>query len=74
MTGRMTTWSQEDDNKLRALAMSGLSATQIAEQIPRSMNSIRNRAAKLGIAIARDGWETSRLAVSLPRLTDPSQL
>jgi len=47
-------WSKEDEERLRSLAMSGLSAAQIAAQIHRSKGSVRVRAAKLNIAIARE--------------------
>jgi hypothetical protein len=53
-------WSKEDEERLRRLAMSGLSAAQIAAQIRRSKGSVRVRAAKLNIAIAREAHQCER--------------
>jgi DNA-binding NarL/FixJ family response regulator len=47
-------WSTEEDERLRSLARSGLSIAEIAQQMQRSKPSIRARATKLTIAIARD--------------------
>jgi hypothetical protein len=47
-------WSAEEDERLRKLALSGASLAQIAEQMLRNRSSVRNRASKLEIAIARD--------------------
>jgi hypothetical protein len=47
-------WSSEEDERLRKLALSGASLAQIAEQMLRNKSSVRNRASKLEIAIARD--------------------
>jgi hypothetical protein len=47
-------WSGEDDLQLRCLAASGFSLAQIARQMVRSKSSVRSRALKLKIAIARD--------------------
>jgi hypothetical protein len=47
-------WSAEEDERLRKLALSGASLAQIAEQMLRNKSSVRNRASKLEIAIARD--------------------
>jgi hypothetical protein len=47
-------WSEEEDERLRKLALSGASLAQIAEQMLRNKSSVRNRASKLEIAIARD--------------------
>jgi hypothetical protein len=50
----MANWSQGDDEQLRELAKLGLSGAQIAERLLRAQAAVRGRAAKLGIAIARD--------------------
>jgi hypothetical protein len=47
-------WLDEDDKQLRSLALSGFSLTEISEQMQRGINSVRNRAMKLDIALARD--------------------
>jgi len=47
-------WSAEADERLRALARSGLSLAEIAHQMQRSKSSVRARAIKLAIALARD--------------------
>ena len=47
-------WSPEEDDRLRKLALSGLSLAAIAEQMKRSKSAIRVRAEKLKVAIARD--------------------
>jgi hypothetical protein len=47
-------WSDEDDRQLRSLAFSGFSLVQIAHQMVRSTSSVRSRALKIEIAIARD--------------------
>jgi hypothetical protein len=45
-------WSDDDDQRLRSLAQSGLAIRQIALRMNRSHNVIRRRAAKLKIGIA----------------------
>jgi hypothetical protein len=47
-------WSQEEDERLRQLAISGLSSAAVAAKMKRSKSSVRFRALKLEIAIARD--------------------
>ena len=47
-------WSDEDDQRLRSLAQSGFSLAEIAHQMVRSKSSVRSRALKIAIAIARD--------------------
>lgn len=49
-----TAWSDEDDERLRKLAISGLSLAEIAAQMERSKSSVRARALKMNVAIARD--------------------
>jgi hypothetical protein len=50
----MKAWSAADDDLLRALAMRGLSEGEIADQLQRNKSSVRGRAAKIKVAIARD--------------------
>ena len=47
-------WSDEGDQQVRSLALSGFSLAEIAHQMVRGKSSVRSRALKLGIAIARD--------------------
>jgi DNA-directed RNA polymerase specialized sigma24 family protein len=47
-------WSPAEDERLRKLALSGLSLTEIARQMERSKSSVRSRALKIKVAIARD--------------------
>jgi hypothetical protein len=47
-------WSDEEDRRLRVLAKSGLSLTEIAHQMQRGVSSVRSRASKIEVAIARD--------------------
>jgi len=51
---RTPTWSTTEDDRLRTLARSGLSLTEIKAQMPFSATTIRARALKLNIALARD--------------------
>jgi hypothetical protein len=44
-------WSDEDDQQLRSLALSGFGLAEIARQMLRGMSSVRSRALKLGIAM-----------------------
>jgi hypothetical protein len=52
MSGRP--WSPEEDDRLRKLALAGLSVAAITEQLKRGKSAVRVRAAKLKIAIAHD--------------------
>jgi hypothetical protein len=47
-------WSDDDDRQLRSLALSGFTLAEIAHQMVRSKSSVRSRALKIEIAIARD--------------------
>jgi hypothetical protein len=47
-------WSTADDERLRALARSGLSVGEIAKQMRRNASSVRTRATAIKIAVARD--------------------
>ncbi len=46
-------WSPDEDEQLRKLALSGASMAEIAQQMQRTKSSVRTRASKLKIAIAR---------------------
>jgi hypothetical protein len=63
----MAGWLQDDDEKLRALAITGLSAAQIAQRMLRPKASVRGRAAKLGIVIARDAHAMKKQKFILAR-------
>ena len=60
MSGRP--WSPEEDDRLRKLALAGLSLAAIAEQLKRSKSAVRVRAEKLKMAIARDRNPMQNLA------------
>jgi hypothetical protein len=47
-------WTADDDAQLRKLALSGLSLTELSHKISRTASTVRARAIKLEIAIARD--------------------
>jgi DNA-binding NarL/FixJ family response regulator len=47
-------WTTEDDQELRSLARAGFSLVEIAQRMQRSKSSVRARATKLTIALARD--------------------
>jgi hypothetical protein len=47
-------WSPAEDEQLRKLALSGVSLSEIAARMERSKSSVRARALKMNIAIARD--------------------
>jgi hypothetical protein len=47
-------WSPAEDERLRELALSGESLAEIAVQMQRNKSSVRTRALKLEVAIARD--------------------
>ena len=63
----MAEWSKEDVERLRSLARSGLSSTQIAEQMHRSKASVRVRAVKLNISIARGANPMQKKRLALAR-------
>jgi hypothetical protein len=46
-------WTPEDDERLRKLATEGRSVATIAERLKRPPGSIRNRAARLKIVLAK---------------------
>jgi adenine C2-methylase RlmN of 23S rRNA A2503 and tRNA A37 len=51
---RAVAWSSAEDDRLRELAMRGLSEGEIAEQIQRNKSAVRARASKINVKIARD--------------------
>jgi len=54
MTGRITQpWTPSDDERLRKLAAEGRSSLTIAERMKRSQQSVRNRARRLEIVLAK---------------------
>lgn len=53
-SSRVRFWTSDDDDRLRKLALAGLSVTQLALELGRSASSVPARAIKLDIAIARD--------------------
>jgi hypothetical protein len=55
-------WSLAEDDQLRRIALFGASFAEIAAQMQRSKSSVRNRALKLQIAIARDRNPTQILS------------
>jgi hypothetical protein len=46
-------WSEEEDEQLRKLARSGCGMVEIAQTMERTKSSVRVRAQKLNISIAR---------------------
>jgi hypothetical protein len=47
-------WSPDEDERLRNLARSGFSLTEIALELQRRKSSVHGRATRLKIAMARD--------------------
>jgi hypothetical protein len=62
-------WSDEEDEQLRQLARSGFGMVEIANLMQRTKSSVRVRALKLNIAIARqeNPMRRGRLAASSRR-------
>ena len=50
--GKRSTWTPEDDDRLRALAASGENSAAIAVRLKRSVAGVRKRATHLGIGLA----------------------
>ena len=46
-------WAPEEDQRLRALALSGTSVAEMAKQIKRSEEAVRSRAYRLKILVAK---------------------
>ena len=66
MKHRPRAWLPEDDDALRSLASLGLSEGEIAAKVGRNKSSVRSRAAKIQVAIARD-WNGTRKVVRTER-------
>jgi hypothetical protein len=47
-------WTLDEDERLRNLALAGLSLRELALEMGRGTSSVRVRAMKLDVAIARD--------------------
>jgi len=62
-------WSPDEDERLRKLALSGASLGEIAKQMQRTKSSVRTRALKLKIAIAREETRCKRESVRYRALT-----
>ena len=60
-------WSAADDDALRSLAALGLSEGEIAAKIGRNKSSVRSRAAKINVAIAKDFNRTQKLSLTSKR-------
>jgi DNA-directed RNA polymerase specialized sigma24 family protein len=54
MTSVPVHWSTADDELLRDLARRGLSEGEIADRLKRNKSSVRTRAKRIDVAIARD--------------------
>ena len=46
-------WTPEEDERLRSLALSGMSVAAMSEQMKRSKAAVRNRARRLKIVVAK---------------------
>jgi hypothetical protein len=46
-------WAPEEDQRLRALALSGTSVAEMAQQMKRSEEAVRSRAYRLKILVAK---------------------
>jgi hypothetical protein len=46
-------WTPEEDERLRALASSGVSVAEMAKQMKRSEEAVRSRAYRLKIVVAK---------------------
>ena len=46
-------WTPKEDERLRALALSGASVAEMAEQMKRSEHAVRSRAYRLKIVVAK---------------------
>jgi hypothetical protein len=45
------TWTEADDQRLRSLALSGMTSRDIAREIGRSVDAVQARAKKLGLSL-----------------------
>jgi hypothetical protein len=44
-------WTEADDQRLRSLALSGMTSREIASEIGRSVDAVQARAKKLGLSL-----------------------
>jgi hypothetical protein len=51
--GRKPSMDAKEDERLRKLALTGISVAAMAKQMHRSMAAVRNRAARLKIVVAK---------------------
>lgn len=63
MKRRPRPWLPADDDVLRALALLGLSEGEIGAKVDRNKSSVRSRAAKIKVAIARDANGIRKLSL-----------
>jgi hypothetical protein len=54
-------WAPEEDQRLRALALSGASVAEMAKQMKRSAEAVRSRAYRLKIVVAKSRNKGLRL-------------
>ena len=54
-------WAPEEDERLRALALSGASIAEMAKQMKRSAEAVRSRAYRLKIVVAKSRNKGLRL-------------
>ena len=54
-------WAPEEDQRLRALALSGASVAEMAKQMKRSEEAVRSRAYRLKILVAKSRNKGLRL-------------
>jgi hypothetical protein len=54
-------WAPEEDERLRALALSGASVAEMAKQMKRSAEAVRSRAYRLKIVVAKSRNKGLRL-------------
>jgi hypothetical protein len=54
-------WAPEEDERLRALALSGASVAEMAKQMKRSPEAVRSRAYRLKIVVAKSSNKRLRL-------------
>ena len=53
LRGSLPNWTSEEDERLRKLALTGMSVAAMAKQMHRSMAAVHNRAARLKIVVAK---------------------
>jgi hypothetical protein len=53
IVGKNPPWTPKEDERLRALALSGASVAEMAKQMKRSEEAVRSRAYRLKIVLAK---------------------